>query len=95
MMYLQHRVDENSESRLEWYDYDLSVHQMCKVDYVVNDSNVFTSYNSLVTTILMTSGFISFIISNLGDEISCNKYENLIKAAPCLILQQWKYLATQ
>ena len=81
--------DENSESRLEWYDYDLSVHRVIPKDltYVVNDSNVFyklqfiSYYNSDDE-----SRFISFIISNLGEgEFPAINNENLIKAAPCLI----------
>ena len=81
--------DENSETRLEWYDYDLSVHRVIpkSLTYVVNDSNVFyklqfiSYYNSEDE-----SRFISFIISNIGDgEFPATNNENLIKTAPCLI----------
>ena len=81
--------DENSETRLEWYDYDLSVHRVIpkSLTYVVNDSNVFyklqfiSYYNSEDE-----SRFISFIISNIGDgEFPATNNEDLIKTAPCLI----------
>lgn len=81
--------DETSETRLEWYDYDLSVHRVIpkSLTYVVNDSNVFyklqflSYYNSEDE-----SRYISFIISNIGDgEFPATNNENLIKTAPCLI----------
>ena len=81
--------DETSETRLEWYDYDLSVHRVIpkSLTYVVNDSNVFyklqflSYYNSEDE-----SRYISFIISNIGDdEFPATNNKNLIKTAPCLI----------
>ncbi len=81
--------DESSEERLEWYDYDLSVHRVIpkSLTYVVNDSNVFyklqflSYYNSEDE-----SRFVSFIISTVGDsDFPATNNDNLIKTAPCLI----------
>ena len=80
---------ETSDSRLEWYDYDISVHRVIpkEITYIVNDSNIFykiqflSYYNSDDD-----SRFISFIISSIGDiDAPAISNENLTKEAHCII----------
>jgi hypothetical protein len=80
---------ESSEARLEWYDYDLSVHRVIpkQITYIANESNMFykmqflSYYNSEDET-----RHISFIISSIGDiEAPAIQNENLTKEAGCII----------
>lgn len=80
---------ETSDSRLEWYDYDLSVHRVIpkEITYIVNESNIFykiqflSYYNSNDE-----SRYISFIISTIGDSDSpAVSNEDLTKESHCII----------
>ena len=90
---------ETSDSRLEWYDYDISVHRVIpkEITYIVNDSNMFykiqflSYYNSDDD-----SRYISFIISSVGDtDAPAINNENLTKEAHCIISSDnesvWNY----
>jgi hypothetical protein len=90
---------ESSDSRLEWYDYDISVHRVIpkEITYIVNESNIFykiqflSYYNSNDE-----SRYISFIISTIGDDDSpALSNEDLTKESHCIISSTndtvWKY----
>ena len=90
---------ETSDSRLEWDDYDISVHRVIpkEITYIVNDSNMFykiqflSYYNSDDD-----SRYISFIISSVGDtDAPAINNENLTKEAHCIISSDnesvWNY----
>ena len=80
---------ESSDSRLEWYDYDLSVHRVIpkEITYIVNESDIlykiqFLSYYNSEDD----SRYISFIISSLTDfEVPALSNEDLTKEAHCII----------
>ena len=90
---------ESSESRLEWYDYDISVHRVIpkEITYIVNESDVFykiqflSYYNSDDE-----SRYVSFIISAVGDfEAPAINNEDLTKESHCIISSEnstvWKF----
>ena len=81
--------DESADERLEWYDYDLSIHRVIpkEITYVVNDSSIYykiqflSYYNSKDE-----SRHVSFIISTINNSnFPATNNDNLIKIAPCLI----------
>ncbi len=90
---------ETSDSRLEWYDYDLSVHRVIpkEITYIVNESDIlykiqFLSYYNSEDD----SRYISFIISSLTDfEVPALSNEDLTKEAHCIISSNnesiWKF----
>lgn len=90
---------ESSDSRLEWYDYDMAVHRVIPKDitYIVNDSNTlyklqFLSYYNSEDD----PRYVSFIISSLdGAEIPALGNDELTKEAPCIISSDnetvWKF----
>lgn len=82
-------LTESSESRLEWYDYDISVHRVIpkEITYIVNESDIFykiqflSYYNSDDE-----SRYVSFIISTVGDfEAPAINNEDLTKESHCII----------
>ena len=81
--------DESADERLEWYDYDLSIHRVIpkEITYVVNDSSIhykiqFLSYYNSKDE----SRHVSFIISTINNSnFPATNNDNLIKIAPCLI----------
>ena len=81
--------DESADERLEWYDYDLSIHRVIpkEITYVVNDSSIhykiqFLSYYNSKDE----SRHVSFIISTINNSyFPATNNDNLIKIAPCVI----------
>lgn len=94
--------DESADERLEWYDYDLSIHRVFpkEITYVVNDSSIhykiqFLSYYNSEDE----SRHVSFIISTINNSnFPATDNDNLIKIAPCLITSSnesfWQYNET-
>jgi hypothetical protein len=90
---------ESSESRLEWYDYDLSVHRVIpkEITYIVNESDVFYKIQFLsYYNYDDESRYVSFIISAVGDfEAPAINNEDLTKESHCIISSDnstvWKF----
>jgi len=80
---------ESSNSRLEWYDYDLSVHRVIPKDvtYIVNESDFFYKLKFLsYYDSDDESRHISFIVSSIGGlEVPAMKNDNITKEAHCII----------